>query len=46
MQILLKCRRDNYSPGAGVPLALPVSTPPLIFLFFFFFLGTTAGFAP
>jgi hypothetical protein len=36
----------SYSPGAGVPLALPVSILPLSFFFFFFFLGTTAGFAP
>jgi len=37
---------NSYSPGAGVPLALPVSMPPLAFFFFFFFLGTTAGFPP
>jgi hypothetical protein len=36
----------SYSPGPGVPLALPVSIPPLIFFFFFFLRGTTAGFAP
>ncbi len=34
-----------YSPGIGVPLALPVSAP-FNLRFFFFFLGMTAGFEP
>lgn len=37
-----------HSPGAGVPRALPVSSPltPFNFFFFFFFRGTTAGLEP